>query len=145
MLLGCAAKQSLSSSSEKIEANPQIIFLNYAIKKTSNGDRVIRFINKKVVEGKLKNHNNESIENSKPGDLQLFQLDKKLNILQTMIIKNPLTKTIESLNDSKSFQTHNVELKSTPLSLRLSLDPRTKYISINEINQTKPLIKTKIN
>ena len=149
MLLGCASKQSLSTNMNEIETTSQIIFLNYAIKKTSNGNRTIRFINKKVTEGKLKNHNNKSIENSVPGDLQLFQLDKKSNILQTTIVKNPLTKTIEYVDESKSFQTKSFDLDSVQFSLRLQLKSNTKYISIHDISDSKkettPLIKTKLN
>lgn len=149
MLLGCASKQSLITNTNKIDTPPKIIFLNYAIKKTSNGNRTIRFVNKKVAEGKLKNHNNESIENSTSGDLQLLQLDKKSNILQSMIVKNPLAKTIEYVDESKSFQTKSFDLDSVQFSLRLQLKPNTKYISIHDISDskkaTKPLIKTKLN
>ncbi|TGV02028.1 hypothetical protein [Flavivirga rizhaonensis] len=149
MLLGCASKQSLSTNTNKIEKTPKIIFLNYTIKKTSNGNRTVSLINKIITEGKLKDHNKNSKKEPVSGDLMCYQLDKKSNILQSIIVKNPLKKTVESLNDSKSFQTSHIELKHTSFSLRLKLEPQTKYISINEITQVKkeikPLIKTKIN
>ncbi|WP_158655262.1 hypothetical protein [Flavivirga eckloniae] len=149
MLLSCASKQSLTTNKDKIETSPKIIFLSYAIKKTSNGDRTIRFVNKKIAEGKLKNHNSISVENSKSGDLQLFQLDEKSNILQTMIVKNPLARTIEYVDDSKMFQTKHFDLDSVQFSLRLQLKSNTKFISIHHISdsrkETKPIIKTKLN
>ncbi len=150
MLLGCASKQSLSTNADKIEIPPNIIFLNYAIKKTSDGNRTIRFINKKITVGKLKNHNNKSPKTSVTGDLMLFQLDKKSNRLQNIIIKNPLTKTIEYIDESKLFQRKRIDLDSTQFSLRLQLKPNTKYISIYNISDSKshtttPLIKTKLN
>ncbi|GAA3636794.1 hypothetical protein GCM10022397_23010 [Flavivirga jejuensis] len=147
MFLGCASKQSLlTTHTDKTETTPKIVFLNYTIKKIPNGDRTIRFINKIETEGKLKNHNNKSLETSLPGDLQLFQLDKKSNIIQSIIIENPLAKTIEYMDESKSFQSRRVDLDSTQFSLKLQLKPNTKYISIHSINKskskTKPLIKT---
>ena len=149
MLLGCASKQSLSTNADKIEITPKLIFLNYTIKKTSDGNRTIRFINKIVTEGKLKNHNNKSVETGVSGDLQLFQLDKKSNILQSIIIKNPFTKTFEYADESKSFQMKKIDLDSSRFSLRLQLRPNTKHISIHGIsdskNKTKLLIKTKLN
>ncbi len=149
MLLGCASKHSLSTNTDKIETAPKIIFLNYSIKKTLDGNRTIRFINKKIVEGKLKNHHNRFLKTGTSEDLQLFQLDKKSNTLQSIIIKNPLAKTIEYVDESKSLQTKKIDLDSTPFSLRLQLRPNTKYISIHPIsyskNQTAPLIKTKLN
>lgn len=149
MLLGCASKQSLTTNTDKIEITPKIIFLNYTINKTSDGNRTIRFINKIVTEGKLKNHNNKSVETGVSGDLQLFQLDKKSNILQSTIIKNPFTKTFEYVDESKSFQMKKIDLDSSRFSVRLQLRPNTKYISIHGIgdskNKTKRLIKTKLN
>ncbi|GAA3616559.1 hypothetical protein GCM10022396_38520 [Flavivirga amylovorans] len=149
MLLGCASKKSLSTNTNNIEKTPKIIFLNYTIKKTSNDSRTVHFINKIITEGKLKDHNKNSKKEPVSGDLMCYQLDKKSNILQSIIIKNPLKKTVESLNDSKSFQTNSIDLNSTSFSLRLKLEPYAKYVSINEITQDKkevlPLIKTKIN
>ncbi|NMH87753.1 hypothetical protein [Flavivirga algicola] len=149
LLLGCVSKRSISTNANNIETSPKIIFLNYAIKKTSDGNRSIRFINKKVTEGKLKNHYSRSLESAASGDLQLFQLDKKSNILQSIIIKNPLAKTIEYVNESKSLQSHSIDLDSTRFSCRLQLNPNTKYVSIHGLNTTKnqsiPLNKTKLN
>ena len=149
MLLGCASKQSLSTNTDKIEITPKIIFLNYTIKKTSNGYRAIGFINKIVTEGKLKGHNKNSKEEPVTGDLMCYQLDKKSNILQSIIIKNPFIKTFEYVDESKSFQMKKIDLDSSRFSLRLQLRPNTKYISIRSIddskNKTKLLIKTKFN
>ncbi|MDO5978040.1 hypothetical protein [Flavivirga spongiicola] len=149
MLLGCASKQGLSTNTDKIEKTPKIIFLNYTIKKTSDGKKTIRYINKKVTEGKLKNHTKNSKEEPVTGDLMCYQLDKKSNILHSTIIKNPFTKTFEFVDESKSFQMKKIDLDSSRFSLRLQLKPNTKYISIHNIsnskNKTIPLIKTKLN
>ena len=134
-----------SKSSIAIESNPKIIFLNYSIKKNSNKVRSIRFIDKKITDGKLKNQSNDI---GSSDDLVCFQLDKKSTILQETIIKNPLTKNIEYLDASKSFQRKQIDLDSTQFSIRLQLKPKTKYISISDFstfeNQGKSLIKTQI-
>lgn len=149
LLLSCASKQSVTVNANKIEVIPKIIFLNYSIKKTSNGNRHVHFINKIVAEGKLKNHNKNREEELVAGDLKCHQLDKNSKVLQNTVIKNPLVQTIEYLDDSKSFQTKTIAVDSTNFSIRLQLEANTKYISISEIDtkqtNSKPLITTKLN
>ncbi len=149
MLLNCASKQHATDMTKLIETPPRIVFLKYAIKKTPKGQKKIRFIDKKMAGGRLKNHHKNSKENFKQGDLICYQLDKKSSILDSSIIKNPLLKSIEYLDDSKSFQTDTVDLDSARFSLRLQLNTDTRYISIHMFNvsknKTKPLIKTKLN
>ncbi|MDD7886408.1 hypothetical protein [Flavivirga sp. 57AJ16] len=149
MLLGCVSKQGLSTNTDKIEKTPKIIFLNYTIKKIPDGNKAIRFIDKKVTEGKLKNHNENSKQDPVTGDLMCYQLDKKSNILQSTVIKNPFTKTFEFVDASKSFQMKKIDLDSSRFSLRLQLNPNTEYISIHDISDSKnkiiPLIKTQLN
>jgi hypothetical protein len=144
--ISCGSHKNSEPTQSSIESNPKIIFLNYSIKKTANGNRSIRFLNKIVTEGKLKNVPYDEVGVS--SDLLFFQLDKKSNILQRSIIKNPLVKNIEYLNDSRGFQRKQINLDSTQFSIRLQLKPNTKYISISDFstfeNQEKTLIKTEI-
>ena len=143
----CGIKKSMVSPQSSIENEPKIIFLNYNIKKTSNGNKRIQFINKVIADGKLKNTkpNEEGVQ----GDLVCLQLDKKSNILQRSIVKNPLIKNIEFLDESKSFQRKEIDLDSTQFSIRLQLKPNTKHISIIDFstfeNQGKTLAKTQIH
>jgi hypothetical protein len=147
ILYSCGSSKTLATPKSTGESPPKIIFLNYSIKKTENGTRNIRFINKVVADGKLKNNN--SNETGISGDLICFQLDKKSNELQRIIVKNPLSKSMEFLDESKSFQRKQIDLDSTQFSIRLQLKPNTKYISIGDFSifetQKKPLIKTEIN
>ncbi len=144
----CASKKDTSKNSVFQDTKPQLLFLNYNIKKDSKNNKTVKFINKIIADGKLKINSNKYIENGVSGDLQCHQLDKNSNIIQSIIIKNPLKKSIESLNDSLSFQTKNIELNSASFSLKLKLEPDAKYISIHEIstltNASNPLIKTKL-
>ncbi len=145
----CASKKNLPEDNEGFESNPKLIFLNYTISESKNGKKSIQFINKIIADGKLKKSNNKYIKKGISGDLECNQLDKNSNIIQGVIVKNPLKKTIESLNDSLSFQTKQITLSNTPFTLKLKLNPNTKYIAINEITKpqetTKTLIKTKLN
>jgi len=146
--ISCASKKNVAVNETIIEElPPKLIFLNYTISKDDHGNKHIQFINKSIADGKLKNHN--SNESGIAGDLVCVQLDKKSNELQRIIVKNPLSKSIEFLNESKSFQRKQIDLDSTQFSIRLQLNPNTKYISITDFctfeNQGKPLIKTEIH
>lgn len=143
----CASKQNSIQNSAVEESNPKLLFLNYKISEDDNGNKTIKFINKIITDGKLKqnSYTNEGVY----GDLICQQLDKKSNVLQSITIKNPLVKNFEFVNDLKQFERKNVELKTAEFSLKLKLEPYTKYITINEItknkNENKPLVKTIIN
>lgn len=147
MVNSCASKQNSIQSSATEETNPKLLFINYKISQDSKGDKSVKFINKIITEGKLK-HNIHS-DDGDYGDLICHQLDKNLNTLQSVTVKNPLNKTFEFANDLKQFERKNVKLKEVEFSLKLKLEPYTKYITINEIvkdkKETKPLIKTEIN
>jgi hypothetical protein len=148
LFFSCGANKNNTNTVSTVESNPKIIFLNYSIKKTSYTDKKISLTNKTITEGRLKNSLNYN-KNTVPGDLECLQLDKKSNVLQSDIIKNPLVKNIEYLDNSKAFKRKQIEVDSTKFTLRLQLNPNTAYISINEINglkkENKPLIKTKLN
>jgi hypothetical protein len=145
----CASKQKTIANSTTIETSPKLIFLNYSIEKYSNGSKNIQFINKIIADGKLKKNSNKYIDEGVFGDLKCNQLDKNSNILQSVIIKNPLIKFIEYVDESKNFQTKKIKLEKTGFSLKLKLESNTKYITISDISQSekpiKPLIKIKVN
>ncbi|GAA4805753.1 hypothetical protein [Litoribaculum gwangyangense] len=112
----------------------------------ANNDVTLQFINQIVADVKLKK--NKVLEGI-TGDLICAQLDKNNNILQRQIVKNPLIKNIEYIDDSKSFNNKQIELDSTQIAIRLQLEPNTKYISIYNFNtkknKTKALITTAID
>jgi hypothetical protein len=145
VFLGCKnSKQSFENQTE-IESTPKILFLNYAIEKTLDNKRKIEFINKKIVDGKLKNITFEPIGNAVDGDLIFSELDSKLKTINKILIKNPLVQTIEYVGDAQQFQTKTIDLDKTQFSIRLQLKNATKYITISNFAENKPLIKTKIN
>jgi hypothetical protein len=147
--VSCGTKQSVLANNNIVEKTPKLIFLNYNIRKTANNNLTISLINKIITEGKLKNTNFNTNENVKSGDLKCNQIDENNNILKTEIIKNPLVKMFEYVDDSNEFQLKKVELDSAQISLKLKLEPNTKYIiilsSIENLKELKPLIKTLID
>lgn len=145
VFLGCKnSKQSFENQTE-IESTPKILFLNYVIEKTLDNKRKIEFINKKIVDGKLKNIAFEPIGNAVDGDLIFSELDSKLKTINKILIKNPLVQTIEYVDDAKQFQTKTLDLDKSQFSIRLQLKNATKYITISNFAENEPLIKTKIN
>lgn len=143
--MGCKNSKSISVNSSEIESTPEIIFLNYSIEKDLYGNRTIQFINKKIVNGKLKTSSYPPIENGVLGDLILTELDKKSKIIKQILIKNPFSRTIEFVDESKNFKTEVIKTDKTQLSIRLQLKNSTKYITISNFAKNKPLIKTQIN
>mgnify|MGYP000026466145 CR=1 FL=1 len=142
----CASKKNIEKQTVLKVSNPKLIFLNYDISQTENGKKKIELINKIVADGKLKIKTTDKSGNL--GDLICNQLDENSNILQSIVIKNPLLKTFEYIDDSKQFQTKVVKLDHTEFSLKLKLNPNTKHIIIKEFTLSKKnlksLIKTKI-
>ncbi|KAB1067491.1 hypothetical protein F6U93_10615 [Tamlana haliotis] len=127
------------------EENPKIIFLTYSINESPSGERSMTFINQKTVDGYLKPNSDHSANNAVDGDLICLQFDEQSNIIDRSLIKNPLKKTIESLNDSKSFETETVHVTTTKFTNRISLKRNTKIITISNFANSKNLISTKIS
>ncbi len=146
LLASCGSKQVIATGDEHFP--PKLIFLNYRITALENGEKSVQFINQIITDGKLKRHSHKYIEQGAPGDLECHQLDENSNTIQTVIIKDPLKKHIEYLNDSLNYKTKHVDLNSDAFALKLKLEPQARYVSINEIqeseNTSRLLIKTKL-
>ena len=143
---GCKSSKNIFVNQSEIKSSSKIIFLNYSIEKGLNQNRTIQFINKKVVDGKLKkNTSQQSIENGIQGDLICVQLNKKFQVLHQILIKNPLVRSVEYIDESNNLQTKIIKPDKTQFSIRLQLKSNTKYITISNFAKNKPLIKTQIN
>lgn len=144
----CRNTKNISENKQTIEKSPKVIFLNYIIKKGNNGNVFVNLINTIKTDSKLKKPLNLNKQEGTLGDLKCDQLDKKLKLLQSTLIKNPLSKDFEYVDDSKEFKIAHVELDSTEFSIRLQLLPDTKYISITNYEskpKDQPLILTQVN
>lgn len=144
-IIGCKSGKSTSNTLSQTKNEPKILFLNYTIEKTDNNRRVVSLINKKIVDGKLKPQTFHAIENGKAGDLVFTELNKSSKTLNQILIKNPLVKHMEYVDDSKQFQKTIIKSDKMQFSIRLQLKNNTKYITISNFASSEPLIKTKIN
>ncbi|MCL5130131.1 hypothetical protein [Algibacter sp. L4_22] len=146
--ISCASKLKITDNQIITESNPKLIFLNYKISKNDSGEKSIQFIDKKIVDGKLRNKSSKYINSGAVGDLVCVQLDNNKKTLSNQIISNPLLKSIEFTTDSLSFKKRRVSIKQTSLNLRIQLNPATKFIRIKEIidslQNTKTLIISSI-
>jgi hypothetical protein len=130
LAISCVSKKYSFNEAVNEAVYPKIIFLNYSISKDTTGKKIIQFINNQIVDVKLKNSNN------KPGvigDLKCLQLDKDSTEITSITVQNPLSKHVEFMNDSLIFENKKIELNRSPLSIRLQLHSKTKFIEISEI------------
>ena len=143
----CGIKRKSIQETKLPESNPKLMFLNYTISKNENGEKHMVLLNKIITDGKLKNYTFP--KTGVVGDLKCTQLDRNTNKLQSIIIKNPLSQTVEFINDSLILEKKQINLDNRELSLRLQLDNKTKIIVISEIidslENSKELIKTNLN
>lgn len=126
---------------------PQIIFLNYSIKRNAAGSPEIRFLNKIVTDGKLKRNipENEPLEN---GDLKCIELDDNAQPIKSINISNPLNIIVEYVDESGALSKKRIELDSAQFSVRMQLDANAEAIAIEQINasgvSSSNLIVTKL-
>lgn len=145
----CASKKALLKEEAVLEPNPKLIFLNYSLSESSSGLYNIQFISKKITDGKLKSNSAKYVKWGTIGDLVCMQLDKNETPITRQIIKNPLLKSIEYINDSLQFESKQIRTKKSSLALRFQLKQACKSITISQVTDslqnTTPLIITKIN
>lgn len=145
LLYTCGNSKSTLAYDTEIDVDPKIIFLTYSISQDENGNQSVQFISQKIVDGKIKISPSTSIKNGKAGDLICYQLDKKSNVLNSVLIPDPLNKTIEFVDETNQFQTKTINATKTQFSIRLQLKNNTKHITISNFADKQTLIKTKIN
>ncbi len=149
LIISCASKQITSTNTKNVEAEPKLIFLNYSILKDENNKKHIQFINKIITDGKLKSNDSKYLKVGNKGDLKCLQLNKDSIELTSVILKNPLIKHLEFVNDSLIFENKKIELNKTPFSLRLQLHSQTNLIAVKEITDSlqnsNTLIITKLD
>ncbi|WP_460218244.1 hypothetical protein [Psychroserpens sp. MEBiC05023] len=146
LICSCAPKKQIAVEENTTLLPPKIIFLNYSIKKNNHIKKMVSLINKIVVDGKLKG--NDFSKNKKAiGDLECVLLDKDLNEIEQIIVKNPLRKDFEYLNTNKEYEKKIILLDSAEFSIRLQLPPKCKHIRISELTKVQAieLITTQIN
>lgn len=145
--ISCGVNREASASEKtyEVKQTPKIVFLNYSIKKNENGKKTVTFLNSKKVKGSLKNQKRILDKTGNLGDLVCTQLDATSATLSEQLIKNPLVKTLEYVDETKNFKVVQMELDSSEFTVRLQLYPETKYIAININSKQNPLILTNVS
>lgn len=109
---------------------PKILFLNYSIfEDKTNQEYTIRLINKIISNGKIKENSNLPIA-PETDDLEYMVSDKNHKVLMRNFIPNPLSKTVEFVNDYGQLAKKDIHPDSSLFSLRIQLDPAARYISL---------------
>jgi hypothetical protein len=149
LCVACVSKKNIVDEVVIEDSPPKLIFLNYSISKDENNKKNIQFVSKIVADGKLKTNSSKYMETGGVGDLKCSQLTKDSVEVASIIIKNPLSKNIEFVNDSLIFENKKVDLKKTYFSIRLQLHSKTVFIAIKELTDSlqnsHTLIINKIN
>lgn len=148
VVISCGSNKSVSSSENmsQVKQTPEIVFINYAIKKDDKGNYKVEFRGSKKVEGKLKNQKKILDKQGISGDLICSQFDASSSTLSQQLIKNPLKKTVEYVDENKNFKIANIELDSAEFTVRLQLFSETKYIAINfNGDPQRPPVLTKVS
>lgn len=113
----------LTSTGNKPDDSPRILFLNYEITRDSiNSTYTARLINTVQADGSLKK---DSTPFNKPvtGDLELQLLNANQQVLTTLYIANPLDKSVEFVNDAGELQQKMISLETAQFSVRLQVEP----------------------
>ncbi len=138
LISSCSGVKSISDNSVKeefAEELPQIIFLNYSIKKDNKEVYQIELISQIISEGRLKTVEKPHLKKSKE-DLECLTLDKDKRPLSILTIPDPFTKRYEYLQEDGSFTSQIASLDSTVISVRMQLDPASRYVAIKRSDPT---------
>ena len=146
ILLSCScdtSKEIISQADQPIDTD-KIIFLNYIISKDSDELIEVRFIDIIIVEGKLKAPSSTYF-NSQKGALKIIQMDSKHQPIDSISMENPLSKTVEFVNESGQFEKKTINLDSAAFSVRMQLNSKTTFIEIyGHDNPNKQLIQHRL-
>ena len=132
--LSCGKGKQTTSKAAHESTAPMILFVNYSIHKDKKGNPEISLINKIITEGQLKDPNPQH-HDPKSGDLWCVQSEDGSNPLQSTLIPNPLLKTIEYADDFGNLAKKQIELDTAVFSVRMQLDPSTKYLLIQSTDE----------
>ncbi|MGY0391794.1 hypothetical protein ACW5R3_04410 [Bizionia sp. KMM 8389] len=113
-----------------------MVFFNYNIKKIPNSSPEINFLNYLTTKGRIKGFHQEKILD-KPDNLVCELLDKDLNVIETLYIKNPLNNVIEYVNDDGNLEKKQIILEHTDFSFRMPYSEVIKYSRIRIITNSK--------
>ncbi len=142
-LCSCDSVPKVSNKKKTSISEPKILFLNYKIYKTSTDAVRIKLLHKIIAKGILKTSFYER-NNPKKGDIKCTQINGKSRSVDSLFISNPLIKIIEYVNDSGQFEKKTITLDSAEFSIRMPLNPTTKFITTSSFYLNQLLSKDKL-
>lgn len=115
----------------------QILFLTFKIKNDTILKKASEFslANKLITDGKIKMHTNEiSIDTAYPY-IGLSFLTEQNKIIYTHLLKHPIYKDFEYINEEGNFQMSSLKLYETELFVRIPYNISIKKVNITEKNE----------
>ncbi len=128
-----AQNGSVLHKAEKL--TDSMIFLTYHIKKSADASLEINHVKTLLSKGRIKGFHEEK-ELFKKGNLSCDLLDKELNVIETLFIKNPLEKIVEFVNDSGNLEKRLISLESTDFAFRMPYNSTAKYVRMYVITNS---------
>jgi hypothetical protein len=127
----------IEEKNEESKVIDGIVFLTFKINKDPNNNtNKISHIGTIKTEGTLKNNSIEPVNSQNTLNIEIF-INGILD--QNIVINHPLYKSLEYLNENKSFSRKEVELDEAEFSIRITNKTSEKTIIISETlrNKTK--------
>jgi hypothetical protein len=112
---------------------PKILFISYFIKHEKKQNEIkIQVVEKIITAGQLKSNTNSFV----PGadEFILIITDYQSNIITQEYMANPLSRTLEYVDDFGNLAKKDVLLDSTYFSLRVQLNPASRYVILEKHN-----------
>jgi len=138
----CKNSKSLAETEGLYKSN-KVVFVNYKLFRLANGKRQLSYLNHTIKEGRLKRFTTTTP--GKPNDLICIQYNNRYRKLHSVLIKDPLRKIMEHIDDEKQLQTQVLELDEAFFSVRMQLHPQTRFIAVRNFSEEENLMETPIN
>ncbi len=112
-----------------------LVLLNIS---NADGHYSISIVNSKIVETAKKNDDNESVTVHE-NDFVCFILDKHKNIIDTLLILQPLHPRFEYPEDNNTIGSRVIEHKTGDVLLKFSYSSAMKYLRIEKVEENNNL------
>ena len=117
----------------RAQEEAKIMFLTFKISKVKNGDDFqIQLLDKKIVNGKIKN---EKVHSHTPDKLVFSILDAQQQLAKSLEIDNPLSTSIESFEPDGTIHRHVATQESSEFIVRFQYASQMKKLTLQPQNK----------
>ena len=117
----------------RAQEEAKIMFLTFKISKVKNGeDYQIQLLDKKIVDGKIKN---EKVYSHTPEKLVFSILDAQQQLAKSLEIDNPLSSAIESFEPDGTIHRHVATQESSEFMVRFQYVSQMKKLTLQPQNK----------